>query len=66
MTKNTRYEITSSHTVCGHHPGDTVTADDLHNADIDHLVKSGHLRPSKQAKPTTTDLNHEAESTKED
>jgi hypothetical protein len=48
---NTKYEITSTHQVCGKNPGEVVTADELADADIQHLIDGGHLQPVKSKNP---------------
>lgn len=39
----TTYKIIGQHKVAGHEPGETVRADELDGANVDALVKSGHL-----------------------
>jgi hypothetical protein len=48
---NIKYEITGTHKVCGHNPGDKVTADQLAGADIQHLIDGGHLQPIANKTP---------------
>lgn len=47
----TKYEITGTHKVCGHNPGEKVTADQLNGADIQHLIDGGHLQPVTSKNP---------------
>ena len=39
------YKIVGTHRVCGHEPGCTVDVDELAGADVDHLIKAGHITP---------------------
>jgi hypothetical protein len=61
-----KYKITGPHAICGHQPGATVTADDLTDSNIDHLIAAGHLQPAKAGKPAPTTEADEAEITQED
>lgn len=38
-----KYKITGQHKVAGHEPGEMVTSDELAGANVDALIKSGHL-----------------------
>lgn len=53
-----KYRIVGNRRVCGFEPGSVVTGDDLIDADVAHLIASGHIVPSSTAqssKPSKSD-----------
>lgn len=45
-----RYVVAGTRRVAGHEPGSVVSADDLADAPVDHLVAVGHLTVATVAK----------------
>lgn len=43
------YEIVGPHRVCGYWPGSHLTVEDLADANIEHLIATGHIKPISTA-----------------
>lgn len=43
------YEIVGPRRVCGYWPGSHLTVEDLADANIEHLIAAGHIKPISTA-----------------
>lgn len=59
-----KYQIVGHRNVAGHHPGETVTSDELDGIDVAALLLAGHLAPAKAGKAASAKAD-EAETPQE-
>lgn len=45
-----KYKIISTHRVCGFDPGSIVEGDELVGADVEYLIRTGHVAPARAGK----------------